>query len=342
MTPALMKVASWERKGAIEMIEREVPTIGPGQILVRVTASGICGTDLHICKGETPHASPKVTIGHEFAGIVESIHPGTSTAVSVGDIVAVDPNVPCHACTFCRNKKYHLCPYLKCIGVSVNGGMAKYVAVPATAVFSVPASVGPVTACLAEPLSCVVHAVDMGSIKTGDSVLVIGAGPIGLMVVALSMLSGGRVTVVEPNAMRRTKATSFGAAQVFAPEEFTVGDPCMGYGFDVVFECVGLPETMSKALNSAKAGATVVWVGVAKPDTEVAVSPFNIYRRELTLKSTYTNPFGMERAIKILEENKVDWANLISHSYALNDFHKAWDVFLSGAGLKICIRPNLG
>ncbi|KAJ8661990.1 chlorophyll synthesis pathway protein BchC [Lichtheimia ornata] len=335
-----MKVASWETTGTISTVDKQIPELKPGYILVRVTASGICGTDLHICKGETPHATHKVTIGHENAGFVEQIHPDTVTTVKQGDLVAIDPNIPCHACTFCRNKKYHLCPKLICLGVSVNGGMAKYMAAPAEAVFPVPQSVGPVTASLAEPLSCVIHAVDTGSIKTGDQVLVMGAGPIGLMTLGLASLAGGRVTVVEPSKMRREKALAFGAAEVLDPEELKLGDPCMGDGFDVVFECVGRPQTMELAVNCAKAGGTVVWVGVAKPDVTIPVSPFNVYRRELTIKSTYTNPYGMERAIKVLAENKLDWGSLITHSFTLDQFEEAWKVFLDGSGLKVCVRPN--
>lgn len=224
--------------------------------------------------------------------------------------------------------------------MSVHGGMAKYVAVPASAAFSVPKSVSPEVASLAEPLSCVIHAVDMGSIKSGDKVLIQGAGPIGLMALGLCATGGARVTVVEPSEMRRQTALKFGAAEVLHPSELKVEDPCKGDGFDVVFECVGRPETMEAAVNYAKAGGTVVWVGVAKPDVKVSVSPFNVYRRELTIKSTYTNPFGMDRAVKILAENKIDWRSLISHTFTLDEFDKAWDVFVAGTGLKVCVKPS--
>ncbi|KAJ2674316.1 hypothetical protein IWW42_001816 [Coemansia sp. RSA 1085] len=307
-----MKVASWETLGAISMVEKPMPTMSPGDVLIRVAASGICGTDLHICKGETPHASNKVTIGHEFAGYVEDIHPETVTLAKVGDLVAIDPNIPCNQCTFCRNKKYHLCPTLRCIGVTCNGGMAKYVAVPSSAIF-ITHGISPEVASLAEPLSCVVHAVDTGAIKSGDRVLVIGAGPIGLMVTALCATGGAHVTVSELNQMRREKALEFGAS-VTTDKVDIGGDPIKGFGFDVVFECVGLPTTMEAALGYAKAGGTVVWVGVAKPGVTVPVSPFMVYRHELTIKSTYTNAFGMDRAVKILADNKVNWADLISHT----------------------------
>ncbi|KAJ2369375.1 hypothetical protein H4S01_001041 [Coemansia sp. RSA 2610] len=332
-----MTVASWEKVGSISMVQKPVPELAPGDVLIRVAASGICGTDLHICKGETPHASNQVTIGHEFSGYVEAIHPETVTEAKVGDLVAIDPNVPCNQCMFCRTNKYHLCPTLRCIGVTCNGGMAKYVAAPSSAVF-VTQGISPEVASLAEPLSCVVHAVDTGAIKSGDRVLVIGAGPIGLMVTALCANGGARVTVAELNPMRRDKATAFGASATTDKVDIG-GDPVKGFGYDVVFECVGLAATMEAALGYAKAGGTVVWVGVAKPGVTVPVSPFDVYRRELTIKSTYTNPYGMARAVRILQDGKVDWAQLISHTFALDDFDSAWAVFTQNSGLKVCIKP---
>ncbi|KAI9472222.1 MAG: chaperonin 10-like protein [Benjaminiella poitrasii] len=334
-----MTAASWQNVGAIDMITKPVPAVKPGELLVRVAASGICGTDLHISRGETPHASKKVIIGHEFSGYVEQIHPETKTPIKIGDLVSIDPNIPCNQCTFCRNEKYHLCLDLSCIGVTIDGGMSQYVSVPARAAIAVPGHVTPQVAALAEPLSCVVHGVDQGKIKTGDQVLVIGAGPIGLMTIALASLSGGVVTVVEPNEMRRRKALGFGASYVHAPGELSAVNGALGEGYDVVFECVGRPNTCADAVNFAKAGGNIVWIGVAKVEDRVSISPFDVYRKELTITSTYTNPYGIDRAVKILSAGKVDWNQLISHSFKLSEFDQAWKVFLEGTGLKVVITP---
>ncbi|KAG1474051.1 hypothetical protein G6F56_000590 [Rhizopus delemar] len=335
-----MTVASWENVGSIELTSKNVPVLKPGEVLVRVAASGICGTDLHICKGETPQAAKKVVIGHEFCGYVEDIHPETLSMVKVGDLVAIDPNMPCNQCTFCRNKKYHLCVNLFCIGVTVDGGMSQYVSVPARAAITVPSHVTPEVACLSEPLSCVVHAVDKGHVKTGDSVLVIGAGPIGLMVTALVNATGGKVTVIEPSEFRREQAKkTFGAVEAYAPGALAAVDGTKGEGYDVVFECVGRSNTAEDAINFAKAGANVVWVGVAKVDDRVSVSPYDVYRRELTITSTFTNPYGIDRAVKILAESRIDWSALISHSFKLSEFDQAWEVFKAGTGLKVVIKP---
>ncbi|KAL1919566.1 uncharacterized protein VTP21DRAFT_2259 [Calcarisporiella thermophila] len=328
--------ASWTKPGRIEVTEKKLRPLRPGEILIQIEASGLCGTDLHICKGETPHARLNSTIGHEFAGKVVAIHPETATNIPLNARVAIDPNLPCHACTFCRNARPHLCTTPTALGVTQDGGMAEYAIVPITATYLVPDHLPPEAACLAEPLSCVVHAVEVSNLRVGDEVLIFGCGPIGIMTIALCISSGARVTVVEPNADRRQLAMhSFGAAASFDPSDLS----SLSMQFDVVFECVGRTNTMEASVDCAKPGGTIVWVGVAKPDAKVSLSPFNVYRRELTIKSTYTNPHAMERAIRILANGTLRWDQIVTHSFPLKDFEHAWDTFLTGKGLKVCIKP---
>jgi len=334
--PLSILAASWQKNGSIDLIQKEMPAIKAGQILVKVAASGLCGTDMHICQGETPHAAEKVVIGHELSGYVHAIADGTVTDLKTGSLVAIDPNIPCHACTYCRNSKPHLCIAPQAVGVTIDGGMAQYVAVPASAVYVVPDHVSPETACLAEPLSCVVHAVDMGNIQSGNTVAILGAGPIGIMALCLALNSGARVTMVDPNDSRRKQAKEvFGAYESLHPDETKDLFAC----FDVVFECVGRPQTMEQAVDLGKPGSTIVWVGVARTDARVSLSPFEVYRRELTIRSSYTNHFSMERAVNILANGKSDWAKIITHTYPLEEFDKAWETFKSAVGMKVCVQP---
>lgn len=336
-----MKAVQWEEEGKMSVVTKSTPVIKPGHVLIRVAVSGLCGTDMHICHGGMPNAAHQVVIGHEFSGYVEQIHESVKTSLNVGDLVAIDPHNPCNGCRFCRTNKHHLCYSLTSIGITTDGGIAQYVSVPVRSAIPIPSGVPPDVASLTEPLSCVIHAIDLGEVKTGNHVLVIGAGPIGLMTCAMSVYSGAHVTVIEPNEMRRTNALdSFGASAAFAPREYKMGDPLKGDGFDVVFECVGHERTMSDSLAFAKAGATVLWVGVARPDTEVNVKPFDVYRRELTIRSTFLSPHCMERAANVLADGKVDWRKLISHKFSLEQFDDAWKVFTSGQGMKVCITPN--
>jgi L-iditol 2-dehydrogenase len=294
------------------------------------------GTDMHICHGETPHAANKVVIGHELSGYVHAIAEGTVTDLKVGSLVVIDPNIPCHACTYCHNAKPHLCTSPQAIGVTTDGGMAQYVPVPVSAAYLVPDTVSPETACLAEPLSCVIHAVDMGNIKSGDRVAILGAGPIGIMALCLALSSGARVTMVDPNESRRKQAKeTFGAYESLHPDDTKDMSAC----FDVVFECVGRPQTMEQAVELGKAGSTIVWVGVARTDARVSISPFEVYRRELTIRSSYTNHFSMERAVNILADAQSPWSKIITHTYSLEEFDQAWDTFKSAVGMKVCVKP---
>ncbi|KAJ2962801.1 hypothetical protein NQZ79_g2042 [Umbelopsis isabellina] len=335
-SPSTFLAASWQKHGSIDLIQKDMPAIKSGQVLVKVAASGLCGTDMHICQGETPHAAEKVVIGHELSGYVHAIGEGTQTDLKTGSLVAIDPNIPCHACTYCRNAKPHLCKAPQAIGVTTDGGMAQYVVVPASAAYPVPDNVSPETACLAEPLSCVIHAVDMGNIKSGDHVAILGAGPIGIMALCLAISSGARVTVVDPNEARRKQAKEvFGAYAALHPDETKDMSEC----FDVVFECVGRAQTMEQAVALGKFGSTIVWVGVARTDARVSISPFEVYRRELTIRSPYTNHFSMERAINILANEQSEWSKIISHTFSLQEFDEAWKTFKSAVGMKVCVKP---
>jgi threonine dehydrogenase-like Zn-dependent dehydrogenase len=156
------------------------------------------------------------------------------------------------------------------------------------------------------------------------------------MTVALAVSSGARVTVVDPHESRRKVAKeTFGAAETLTLTEAKD----IKESFDVVFECVGRPEAMEQAVDMAKAGGTIVWVGVAKIEDRVSISPFEVYRRELTIRSSYTNHFSMDRALNLLATDRIDWSKLISHTYSLEQFETAWEVFQSKVGIKICVKP---
>ncbi|KAI8074970.1 chaperonin 10-like protein [Gongronella butleri] len=345
MTPAeptSMDAAVWETNGSIQVVSKPIPALPLDHVLIKVAACGICGSDLHICHGKLPYAKRGVIIGHEFSGHVVRVHASSAqTRLSVGDLVAVDPNIPCQGCGFCRGQKYHLCPDLKIIGLMQDGGMADYAIVPLRNAVRVPeGTVSPAVASLAEPLACAIHAVDLGAVKTGDRVLVIGGGPIGLMTAATSVLSGARVSLIEPNAARRTMAKQFGVSDTFAPGELAAADPFLDENaFDVVFETVGRAQTMEEAISHAKAGGVVVWVGVAARDARVTIRPFEMYRRELTIRTSRTSPYCMHRAVKMLANPTMPWAAMITHQFPMENFQDAWQVLVHGQGVKVCITP---
>ena len=322
----------WPGGERVEVEDREVPSPGPGELKIRVEASGLCGTDLHIAAGEYPFATTGVTLGHEFTGTVVEVGPGVPT-FETGDRIVVDPNIPCRVCAYCHSSRPHLCENPQALGVTRNGGLSESAVLPATQAYRVPDGLPPEAAALTEPLACVLHAVDLGGLRPGERALVLGAGPIGVLCSMLLVAAGAsEVLVSEPNPNRKEIVRRVGAVPV-EPDEIS------GPVADRVFECVGRPETMSAAVEAARPGGTIMWVGVSPPDAEVPVKPYDVFRRELTIRGSYTNPYVMDRALALLASGRLDWQNVVTHRFPLDEFDDAWAVHSGGSGLKVCVRP---
>lgn len=162
----------------------------------------------------------------------------------------------------------------------------------------------------------------------------LGAVPIGMLSAALLVAAGAsEVLVSEPSQTRRERVRQVGAVPV-SPESISEEEA------EVVFECVGRVETMQAAVGAAKPGGTVMWVGVAPPEAEVPVKPYEVFRRELTIRGTYTNPYVMERALAILASGKINWETIVAHRFPISQFDDAWGVHSGGEGLKVCIYPD--
>jgi 2-desacetyl-2-hydroxyethyl bacteriochlorophyllide A dehydrogenase len=326
--------AVWNGNPKIDLERREVPAPGPGELKLRVEASGLCGTDLHIASGEYPLARPGVVIGHEFAGTIVEVGPGVAGSLRVGDRVTVDPNVPCRTCYYCHNARPHLCENPQGIGVTRNGGLAELAVVPASQAYRVPEGLPAEAAALTEPLACALHAVDLADLQPGGTAAVLGAGPIGVLCAALLVAAGAsKVVVSEPQLERRERARDFGAEPV-EPGAVPDGEA------DVVLECVGRVETMKAAVEAARPGGTVVWVGVTPPEAEVGIKPYDVFRRELTIRGTYTNPFTMERSLALLASGRINWEAVVTHRFPLSRFDEAWAAHRESAGLKVCVQPS--
>ena len=324
----------WEQGEGAVVEEREVPSPGPGELRVGVEASGLCGTDLHIVSGEYPLAQPGVTLGHEYAGRVLEVGPDVE-AFGEGDRVVMDPNVPCRVCRYCHSSRPHLCENPEGLGITLNGGLAEHSIVPITQAYRVPEELSSEAAALTEPLACALHAVDLSGVRPGDDTLVLGAGPIGLLCAALLETAGASsVLVSEPNPGRRERVREVGAEPV-DPESISEAQA------DIVMECVGFVQTMEAAVEAARPGGTVMWVGVAGPDTEVAVKPYDVFRKELTIRGSYTNPYVMERSLALLASGRINWETIITHRYSLDDFDQAWEAHREGAGLKVSVQPEM-
>lgn len=301
----------------VEDVPRPAP--GPHDLLVRVEACGICGSDRHMFRGEYPTAKP-VTLGHEFSGIVEAV--GTDvTGFEPGTRITGDPNVACGQCEFCRAGRPNLCAALTPIGVMRDGGFAEYLLVPQGQAVALPATLDPRHGAFCEPVSCCIHAIDIARIPPGGSVLILGGGVIGLLMVQLARLAGaGSIVLSTRQAPRRALALELGASAVADPAG---GDEAIASlvpgGADVVFECAGLGETLLQATRLARRGGTVVLFGVVPEADRITISPFELLTRELRLESAWLNPLTHRRAAELIAAKALLLDPLITRTIGIEE-----------------------
>ncbi len=315
-----MKALVFRGKGKVGVEELPRPEVGPGQVLVRVKACGVCGTDRHIYHGEFPAVAP-VVLGHEYAGEVVEVGAGVSD-LAPGDRVAVDPNVVCGMCRPCRVGKVHLCENLTALGVNYDGGFAEYSLAPQEQLYRFPSSLNWDEAAMVEPVACCLHGIDLAEIQAGQTVLVIGGGAIGQIHAQLARLSGAsQVVVSDPVPERRKLALELGADAVLDPTGRPV-DEMLGAldgGADVVIEAVGSQATTEQSVQLAAPGGMVVWFGVTAPAARSSVSPYDIYRREITVRGTFVNPFTHSRALALLASGRLQVGPLITRRATLEE-----------------------
>jgi 2-desacetyl-2-hydroxyethyl bacteriochlorophyllide A dehydrogenase len=290
---------------------------------MEVLACGICGTDRHIYHGQF-EATPPVVPGHEYTGRITELGEGVSD-LNVGDCVAVDPNIHCGICRFCRRGDIHLCANLRALGVDMDGGFAELAAVPRQQCYSLPPSVPPLEGAVTEPLACCVHGIDLANVGVGDRIAVIGGGLIGQMLAQLARLRGAEyVALSDPLPGRRKMAVSLGADAAVDPQST---DPLVGTvleeGADVVIEAVGSAETASQAIEWAAPGGTIVWFGVAPPGEMVEVEPNLVFRKELTIRGSLVNPHTHEHALSLMASGQIDVSPLITRTIDLEALPQA-------------------
>lgn len=340
-----MKAAVFHGNKKIVTEERELRALNEKEVLVRVKAAGICGTDVHIYHGEKGSAevTPPVILGHEFAGIVEAVGEGV-TLTKVGDHVALDPNMYCGSCLPCRMGRKQNCEHLYALGVNTDGGFAEYCIAPESQCFVVKPEVDFKVAAMAEPISCVVHGIDNAGIKAGQSVLVIGGGAIGLLMVQMAKISGASTVILsEPIEMRRKIGLEVGADATIDP---TSEDVCekireiLGReGADVVVECVGRPFAVEQAFKAAGFRGTVLIFSVPKVDDTAKLPLFDVYRKELNVVGSMINPDTFQRAVNLVNSGKLEIEKLITHSYDVEHLEDAILKQMSSDSIKVILEP---
>jgi L-iditol 2-dehydrogenase len=319
-----MRAARLTAIGTMAMTEVARPVAGPGDVVVRVEACGICGSDRHMFRGEYPTALP-VTLGHEFCGIVEEVGPGV-TRLKPGDRITGDPNIACGHCAHCRAGRPNLCDNLTAIGVFRDGGFADYVLVPQNQAIELPADLSPIHGAFSEPLACCLHGLDVARIVPGSTVAVLGGGVIGLLMVQLARLAGATTIILATRQKpRRDLALELGAthavdagrddatARIAGPGGIVPG------GVDVVLECAGVPETFAQSIALARRGGTVVPFGVTPKAATIAVEPYDILTRELRIEGAWLNPLTHGRAAALIASGALDLDRLVTRTVPLEE-----------------------
>lgn len=322
----------------VRVAEVEVPRPGIGEVLVEVEACGICGTDLHIAEGEYQPIAYPVILGHEFVGRVAALGAGVRSP-AVGDRVVVDPSLYCGHCEYCRAGRDNLCSSGGGLGSTAPGAAAEFVVALARSCYPVPAALSSDEAALVEPLACVVHGFELLPRRTGDHYLVYGAGTMGLLIASVAAASGaGSVSVVDLDGARLPTATAMGAHHVATAAD---GLPRADAGWDVVVDCSGAGGAIRDALTRLRRGGTYLQFGVAPTGLDVSISPFRLYKEEISLLGSRAVLKNFDAALALLASGAVDVSPLIAASIPLEGFVDALASIARGGAGKILVKPGL-
>lgn len=313
-----MKAVVTQNNGQSALVERPFPEPSEtGLLRIRMAATGVCGTDRHIVRREYPADLPRV-LGHEMAGWVDSLADKSETDLVVGTPIVIDPNIPCHQCSYCRAGKIHLCTQRRAIGIDWDGGFQEYAVVPASQVYPLNPDVPIEVGILAEPLSCCIHGLDRLQPAPTDRVGVVGMGSIGVMMVQLLYTLGIQdVSAFETDEYRRQSAQHMGVNVL----------PWMAEGdenqFDIVIDAVGSGQVLSWAERAVRRSGKILVFGVAHPADEAIIRPYTLYAKELTILSANTNPFTMSRAVSFVNAHYRRLLPLLTDPVGLNEMPEA-------------------
>jgi L-iditol 2-dehydrogenase len=320
--------------GNVGLAERPEPVAGPGQVVLEVVATGICGTDLHIADDEFP-SEPPVTMGHEVSAVVAQLGEDVDPEWAGARVVTETYFSTCGRCEHCRAGRINLCLLRRSIGSRVDGGFARLLLVPARNLHRIPDWLDGRSAALCEPLACVCHALlDPPAVGAGDAVLVVGPGPVGLLAAQVARASGGEVHV--RGTPRDTARLAAAAALGF---ETSAGDEPAPGPFDVVVECSGAAAGMAYAFETVRRAGRYVQVGLAgKP---VAI-PFDevCYRELVVTGGNASTPASWRRALALVEARTVDLAALVSGAFPLSQWEQAFAATRAGDGIKLLLEPR--
>ncbi len=341
-----MRALVFVRQGEMAIRERSDRSPGPGEVLVAVRASGICGSDVHGYLGLTGRRRPGMVMGHEAAGEIVALGPEVS-GLSVGQRVALRSIVGCGRCDLCQRGRSNVCDRRRGLGMHFDGAYAERMVVPAALAAPIPDALTHEHAALVEPFAVALHAVAITPLEPGDDVVIVGAGPIGLLTLLAVRRRGARfVAITDRSSHRLAMATSLGAdlaidVSTTDPVE-AIGSATDGRGADVVFEAVGITATVAQSLAAVRTSGNVTWIGNSAPIVELPMQ--DMVTRELTLRGSYAFAGEFEEAIDLLATGQVDVAPLIELTAPLDDGPELFSRLGDGTleAVKVVLLPGTG
>lgn len=337
-----MLAAVFEGEGKLSVKEVEKPEIRKANdVLLNVEAASICGTDLQILSVPPGHpAQSGVILGHEYCGRILEVGEDVNN-LKPGDRVVVDPNLTCGNCNYCRLGMTNMCENMTTLGIFLNGGFAEYNIASERALHKISPELYAELAVFAEPLSCVVNAMEKIKILPGDIVVILGAGPIGLYFVQLAKASGaGKIIVSEISDYRINFATKCGADIVVNPKKENLENVIKKeavIGADIIIDAVGV--LFKEALKLVRRGGKILLFGMNR-EARAEITQYEITRSEIEVIGTYISHFSFPKAIKILQSNILPIKELITHRFSLKEIEKGFEVMRKGEALEVIIYPK--
>lgn len=344
-TPKTMRAGFFVGKGKIKLRNAPTPKAGPGEVLLRVIACGVCGTDNHILQGDiSDGVAPPVVLGHEIAARVEQIGDGVER-IRAEQFCAVDPVIGCGVCSMCRAGRFNLCCDPSIIGYKLNGGFAQFLVAPASKVVPLDERVGPAGGVLCETLACVINGYDRLGFQAASSAMVLGAGTVGLLWTQILKSSPGSLVIqTDIVPYRRDKAERIGADIVIDPRAEDLPDRVrseLPEGVDFIIDATGEPQAVQQAIPLLGRGGTFLVFGVCPASSKISFDPFELYNKQGRIIASKMPAGTLDRAARLIEAGKIACDELVTRTRPLSDLVESVTGFKThrDTQIKVAIDP---
>ncbi len=332
--PKTMKAARLHGIRDIHIDEVPRPEPGPGEVLLKMAAVGVCGSDVHYYLdggiGDAVIAAP-ITMGHEPSAYVAALGAGVE-GLEIGQLVAIEPAIPCGHCEMCLTGHPNLCPNVRFCGTPpIDGVFSDYAVMPADNCVPLPEGFSAVEGALLEPLGVAIHTVDLSHLRVAQNIVVLGAGPIGLLIAAVARAAGaGQILMTEPIPERRAFALNYIADAVFDPSSedvvAAVQEATNGRGVDIAFEAAGAADTPQNGVDMLRPGGTLVLCGIPSGEDKLTLTASSTRRKGTTIKMVRRMKFVYPRGIRLVQRGMVDLKAIATHFFTLDDIPRAFEM----------------